>query len=383
MNRQDASGKVKTASACTLWETGYAEKYPHVWGCQEIKLDVDTDVRQLEETTVKKQTYAPPKVKAYANGAIVTPQKVTTGLTRNGGGTGRRDGWSKSAKTRCKKFTLGIPYRDYEREGDRAYAVTLKLPKWTNEWNKDGNDRRVTDRVTGEQFKKTLNKMLENLVPRSNQSCTPLQPWKRVFWVIELRTKDATPHIHATVWTNQTEEDLKIRTQQQWVSLWKKCNIKVTAKHVHIKPTYDVVGWFQYMLKRSAPMNKKAQQDLLKYLTGIGNVWGYRPKSAFALKSPYEVELNRQQMYRVRRIMLKYEIRQEELRGSKRANKRKIEHLRSTLKCSYLNNVNMLEDGLSVDMLKTQRSRAYSFTSFDFNEAMVKRLIEYIHNEDG
>lgn len=331
---------------------------------------------------VKKVSVTPPKVQAFTNGAIVTPQKVTTGLKRSGGSTGRRDGWSKAAKTRCKKFALGIPYRDFECEGDQAYVVTLKLPERTNYWSRFGKDRRVNGAVTGQQFKETLNKMLENLIPRSNQSCTPMQPWKRVFWVIELRTKDGTPHIHATVWTNQTEKDLKTRTQCQWVSLWEKRNIQITDKHVHIEPAYDVARWLQYMLKCDAPMNKKAQQDFLKHLTGIGNVWGYRPKSAFMQNPPYEVELDRQQMYRVRRIMLKFEIRQEELRGLKRANKGKIAHLRKTLKCSYLNNVNTLEDGPSVDMLKRQRSYAYSLTSFNFNEVLVKRLIKYIHDED-
>lgn len=383
MNQQGTSEAPKAENACHHRKKRYSEINTRARRRQEINLDSDSHVGQLGEGTVEKLNYSPPKVKVFANGAIITPQKVTTGLTRNGGSTGRRDGWSKAAKTRCKKFALGIPHRDFEREGDRAYAVTLKLPKWTNQWNKDENGRRVADRVTGQQFKETLNKMLENLVPRSNHSCTPLQPWKRVFWVIELRTKDATPHIHATVWTNQTEEDLKTRTQQQWVSLWKKCNIETTAKHVHIQPAYDVVGWFQYMLKRSASRKKKAQQDFLKYLTGIGNVWGYRPKRLFASNSPYEVELDRRQMYRVRRIMHKFEIRQEELRGPKRANKRQIEYLRKTLKCSYLNNVNTPEGGPSIDVLKTQRSYAYSLTSFSVNEALVKRLISYIRDEDG
>lgn len=203
----------------------------------------------------------------------------------------------------------------------------------------------------------------------------------RVLGVIELRTTDATPHIHAIVWTDQVEEDLTNRTQRQWVSLWNKCNVKTTAKHVHIERAYDVNGWLEYMLKRNAPANKKAQQEFLKYLTGIGNVWGYRPRNLFALNSPYEVDLDKRQMYRMRRILHKFEIRQEELRQPGQKNKEKIAYLRRTLNCSYLNNVNVSETGPLVDELKMRRSRAYSLTSFKVNEELVERLIEYIRTE--
>ena len=320
-------------------------------------------------------------MQAFANGAIVTTEKNTSGLAQNGGSSGPRDGWSKTAKTRCKKFALGIPHRDFARDGNQAYAVTLKLPSKINRWSERGRNRKIAGAVTGQQFKKTLKKMLDNLIPKSGECCTSSRPWKRVFWVIELRTTDAMPHVHAIVWTDQTEEDLTKRTQWQWVSLWNKCNVKTTAKHVHIKRVYDVDGWLEYMLKRNAPANKKAQQEFLKYLTGIGNVWGYRPKYLFASNSPYEVDLDRRQMYRVRRIVHKFEIRQEELRRPRQANKKKIAYLRRTLKCSYLNNVNVSETGPSVNELKMRRSRAYSLTSFKVNEELVKRLIEYIRTE--
>lgn len=330
---------------------------------------------------MKKPHYIPPKMQAYTNGAIVTTEKNTSGLTKNGGSSGPRDGWSKTAKTRCKKFALGIPHRDFEREGDQAYAVTLKLPSKINSWSARGRNRKITGPITGQQFKKNLKKMLDNLIPKSGQPCTSSRPWKRVFWVIELRTIDATPHIHAIVWTDQTEEDLTNRTQWQWVSLWNKCNVKTIAKHVHVKRTYDVNVWFEYMLKRNAPANKKAQQEFLKYLAGIGNVWGYRPKNLFPSNSPYEVDLDKHQMYRVRRIIHKFEIRQEELRRPVQANKKKIAYLRRTLKCSYLNDVNVLETGQLVDELKMRRSRAYSLTSFKVNEELVKRLIDCIRTE--
>lgn len=330
---------------------------------------------------MKKPQHIPPKMQVFANGAIVTAEKNTGGLTQNGGSSGPRDGWSKSAKTRCKKFALGIPHRDFAREGNQAYAVTLKLPSKINRWSERGRNRKIAGTVTGQQFKKILKKMLDNLIPKSGEYCTSSRPWKRVFWVIELRTTDAMPHVHAIVWTDQTEEDLTKRTQWQWVSLWNKCNVKTTAKHVHIKRVYDVDGWLEYMLKRNAPANKKAQQEFLKYLTGIGNVWGYRPKNLFASNSPYEVDLDKRQMYRVRRIMHKFEIRQEELRQPRQANKKKIVYLRRTLKCSYLNNVNVSETGPSVNELKMRRSRAYSLTSFKLNEELVKRLIEYIRTE--
>lgn len=222
--------------------------------------------------------------------------------------------------------------------------------------------------------------MLDNLIPESGQPCTSSRPWKRVFWVIELRITDATPHIHALVWTDQAEEDLTSRTQQQWVSLWNKCNVETTAKHVYIKQAYDVNGWLEYMLKRNAPANKKAQQECLKYLAGIGNVWGYRPKNLFASNSPYEVDLDKHQMYRVRRILHRFEIRQEELRQPGQENKEKIAYLRRTLKCSYLNNVYVSESGPLVDELKMRRSRAYSLTSFTVNEELIKRLIVYIRS---
>ena len=320
-------------------------------------------------------------MQAFTNGAIVTTEKNTSGLTSNGGSSAPRDGWSTTAKTRCKKFALGIPHRDFEREGDHAYAVTLKLPSKINGWSEIGRNRKIDDKVTGQQFKKNLKKMLDNLIPKSGDYCTSSRPWKRVFWVIELRTTDAMPHVHAIVWTDQTEEDLTKRTQWQWVSLWNKCNVNTTAKHVYIRQTYDVDGWLEYMIKRNAPANKKAQQEFLKCLTGIGNVWGYRPKNLFASNSPYEVDLDKRQMYRVRRIMHKFEIRQEELRQPGQANKKKIAYLRRTLKCSYLNNVKVSETGPSVNELKLRRSRAYSLTSFKLNEELVKRLIEYILTE--
>lgn len=319
-------------------------------------------------------------MQAFTNGAIVTTEKNTSGLTSNGGSKGPRDGWSKTAKTRCKRFALGIPHRDFEREGDQAYAVTLKLPSNINDWSGRGRNRKITGKITGQRFKKTLKKMLDNLIPESGQPCTSSRPWKRVFWVIELRITDATPHIHALVWTDQAEEDLTSRTQQQWVSLWNKCNVETTAKHVYIKQAYDVNGWLEYMLKRNAPANKKAQQECLKYLAGIGNVWGYRPKNLFASNSPYEVDLDKHQMYRVRRILHRFEIRQEELRQPGQENKEKIAYLRRTLKCSYLNNVYVSESGPLVDELKMRRSRAYSLTSFTVNEELIKRLIVYIRS---
>lgn len=330
---------------------------------------------------MKKTQYIPPKIQVFTNGAIVTTEKNTSGLESNGGSNGPRDGWSKTAKTRCTKFALGIPHRDFEREGDQAYAVTLKLPS-KNRWSARGRNPKITGPITGQQFKKTLKKMLDNLIPKSGQPCTSSRPWKRVFWVIELRINGATPHIHALVWTDQAEEDLINSTQRQWVSLWNKCNVKATAKHVYIKHPYDVNGWLEYMLKRNAPANKKAQQECLKYLTGIGNVWGYRPKNLFSSNSPYEVDLNKHQMYRVRRILHRFEIRQEELRQSGQENKEKIAYLRRTLKCSYLNNVNVSESGPLVDELKMRRSRAYSLTSFGFDEDLVKRLIDYIRLAD-
>lgn len=330
---------------------------------------------------MKKLYNRPPKIQVFTNGAIVTTEKNTSGLTQNGGSRGPRDGWSKTAKTRCKKFALGIPHQNFEREGDQVYTVTLKLPSKINSWSARGRSRKITGPITGQQFKKTLKKMLDNLIPKSGQPCTSSRPWKRVFWVIELRTTDATPHIHAIVWTDQTEEDLTNRTQRQWVSLWNKCNVKTTAKHVHIERAYDVNGRLEYMLKRNAPANKKAQQEFLKYLTGIGNAWGYRPKNLFALNSPYEVDLDKRQMYRVRRVLHKFEIRQEELRQPGQKNKEKIAYLRRTLKCSYLNNVNVSETGPLVDELKMRRSRAYSLTSFKVNEELVERLIEYIRTE--
>jgi len=331
---------------------------------------------------MKNTHYVPPKMQAFANGAIVTTEKNTSGLTQNGGSSGPRDGWSATAKTRCKKFALGIPWRDFECEGDQAYAVTLKLPSKINSWSARGRSRKITGPITGQQFKKTLKQMLDNLIPKSGKPCTPLRPWKRVFWVIELRTTDATPHIHAIVWTDQTEEDLTKRTQWQWVSVWNKSDVKTTAKHVHIKRPDNVNGWLEYMLKRNAPVNKKAQQEFLKYLTGIGNVWGYRPRNLFASNSPYEADLDSRQVYRVRRILHNFEIRQEELRRPKQANNKKIAYLRRTLKCSYLNNVNLSATGLSLNALKTGRSRAYSLTSFKVNEELVKRLIEYLRTEE-
>ena len=87
-------------------------------------------------------------------------------------------------------------------------------------------------------------------------------------------------------------------------------------------------------------------------------------------------------MYRVRRILHRFEIRQEELRQSGQENKEKIAYLRRTLKCSYLNNVNVSESGPLVDELKMRRSRAYSLTSFGFDEDLVKRLIDYIRLAD-
>lgn len=330
---------------------------------------------------MKQERYTQAQVQAFENGTIITPERNIGGLKKGGGVGKRRDGWSAAAKTRCKKFALGIQYRKYSGEGDQAYAVTLALPLGTNRWVGSGKNKTIAGPITGAVFKHTLNKLLDNLIPRRGQPASQLNPWKRVFWVIELREKDATPHIHAIVWTNQTERIVIERTRERWESLWEAHNIIITEPCVHIRQTNDLDEWIEYMLKLNASSKKKKQQECLKYLNGIGNVWGRRPMNMFETTDAYKVKLDKSQMYRIRRIALRFKIRQEELRGSKRENKRKIKQLRSAISCSYLKQADAQEAGMKLEMLKAQRSRAYSLTSFKLNEGLVKRLIEYIRTE--
>lgn len=331
---------------------------------------------------MKQERYTQAQVQAFENGAIMTPERNISGLKKGGGVGKRRDGWSAAAKTRCKKFALGIQHRKYSGEGDQAYAVTLTLPLGINRWIGTGKNKTIAGPITGAMFKHTLNKLLDNLIPRGGQPTSLLNPWKRVFWVIELRENDATPHIHAIVWTDQTERIVIERTQERWASLWEEHNIIITKPCVHIRQTNDVIGWIEYMLKLNASSKKKKQQEYLKYLIGIGNVWGRRPMNMFETTDAYKAKLDNSQMYRVRRIALRFKIRQEELRGSKPENIRTIKRLRSAISCSYLKQADAREAGMKLEMLKAQRSSAYSLTLFGFDEALVKRLIDYIRLAD-
>lgn len=102
----------------------------------------------------------------------------------------------------------------------------------------------------------------------------------------------------------------------------------------------------------------------------------------FETTDAYKAKLDNSQMYRVRRIAYRFKIRQEELRGPKPENIRTIKRLRSAISCSYLKQADAREAGMKLEMLKAKRSRAYSLTTFCFDEALVKRLIEYIRLTD-
>lgn len=134
---------------------------------------------------MKQERYTQAQVQAFKNGAIMTPERNISGLKKGGGVGRRRDGWSARGKTRCKKFALGIQHRKYAGEGDQAYAVTLTLPLGINRWIGTGKNKTIAGPITGAMFKRTLNKLLDNLIPRGGQPTSLLNPWKRVFWVIE------------------------------------------------------------------------------------------------------------------------------------------------------------------------------------------------------
>lgn len=241
----------------------------------------------------------------------------------------------------------------------------------------DTQGRHIEGRITGEVIKQMLRRLLENLIPRKNETCSKLKPWKRAYWVIELRLVDATPHIHATVWTDQAEDDLERRTCEQWVKLWTEIGVRVKSKDVHVQALYDVDGWLQYMLKRNGSGQKRAQQDLLRHLIGVGNVWGRRPASAFPKPVSESIELTDHQMFVARRILIKFEIRKLELMPANRVSKKRILSLKYALKRVSVNN-GRLALGVSREQLKQERSRTCTITSFGFDQKLVKQVIEYI-----
>lgn len=199
---------------------------------------------------------------------------------------GNTSGWSKSASQTNTRFLMSI---DMQKLSGIPYSVTLTIPALGDE---------VPNSL---EFHNMLNDLFKRMIYRGN--------WLRVHWLIEFTAK-LTPHVHMTVWVNESEPetpeigeaDLFSSTLFNWSQICQKRGLKISPKSQYVRRV-DSQVWLEYLSKHGARGKANYQRARLpeSWQKSSGRMWGKRGNWS-EREQPIEVNFSISEFHTFRRL---------------------------------------------------------------------------------
>ena len=246
-------------------------------------------------------------------------------------------GWSYATALRQKRFLWSVNASELSGQG---FAVTLtvrELPADAATWTR-------------------MRLAFQKRVARLGVSV-------RSHWVTEWQAR-GVPHLHAALYAPVMVPlevgPMRWQIVLAWMSVVESFGYTCAFNSQDCKPIEGTMGWLKYMAKHASRGAAHYQrQGIPDAWRKSGRMWGYT--GDWPVAEPVQVEVNHLEMYRLRRIMRAWAVREATLRGDRK-------------RAQYLRR--------SPSFVTTERESRWQAASEWIPEHVMLRLVDLLDREE-